>query len=172
MSDVVDCPAEDCDYDGLPSSVGGHWQAKTDGLHPGGRQRCMELLSSSGGSASASEPEAGSSSPASEDREERDAGSQRADASNPTMGSAPAEKPPQTGTEASQNASGQQAPQQSQQQGGMTEAGGEPVCPDCGGELWDFRRFSDGQYHRVNGHSVFVRGDYQCDSCTRWWMDE
>lgn len=48
----------------------------------------------------------------------------------------------------------------------------EPVCKDCGGELYDFRQFGSGEYHMLNGQNVFVRGDFQCSECAKWWVDQ
>jgi len=48
----------------------------------------------------------------------------------------------------------------------------DPSCRDCGSELYDFRQFTAGEYHAVNGTQVFVRGDYQCANCGKWWVDE
>jgi hypothetical protein len=45
-------------------------------------------------------------------------------------------------------------------------------CHACGGELYDFRDYPTGQYHRVNGEKVYINGDYQCSSCSKWWVDE
>jgi hypothetical protein len=45
-------------------------------------------------------------------------------------------------------------------------------CLECGGELFDFREFAAGEYHAINGQNVYVRGDFQCSDCGRWWVDE
>jgi hypothetical protein len=45
-------------------------------------------------------------------------------------------------------------------------------CKECGGELYDFRQYASGEYHTINGQNVYVRGDFQCSDCGRWWVDE
>jgi len=45
-------------------------------------------------------------------------------------------------------------------------------CPDCGGELVDYRQYDTGEIHTIQGTSHYVRGDYRCAECKRWWVDE
>ena len=48
----------------------------------------------------------------------------------------------------------------------------DPTCRECDGELFDFRQYDSGEYHEINGHQVFVRGDFQCSECAKWWVQE
>lgn len=44
MTDLETCPAEGCDYDGLPNSVCAHYSGKSDDAHEGGYERAQTLL--------------------------------------------------------------------------------------------------------------------------------
>lgn len=70
-------------------------------------------------------------------------------------------------------ADGYQEAQQQRSDGTSMAAGSqERRCPECGGDVYDFRKFETGQYHRLNGQRLFVEGDYQCAACREWWIDE
>lgn len=45
-------------------------------------------------------------------------------------------------------------------------------CPNCGAELVDYRQYEPGRYHDVAGDQHYVRGDWLCSGCNRWWVDE
>jgi len=55
---------------------------------------------------------------------------------------------------------------------GADSGGPDDGCPDCGGELVDYRRYDTGEIHTIQGTSHYVRGDYRCVDCERWWVDE
>lgn len=42
-----ECPADGCDYSGLKTSVASHYQAITDGKHPGSRSDCLQIFEDS-----------------------------------------------------------------------------------------------------------------------------
>jgi hypothetical protein len=44
MTDMVECPADGCDYTGLAESVKGHYSGKQDGEHSGGWDTAEDLL--------------------------------------------------------------------------------------------------------------------------------
>lgn len=173
MSQQVECPAEGCEYGPKPpSSVAGHYQAKTDGMHPGGRQRCMDLLaggSASGGASQQASEQAEESTPDSSPSQAPQQAASAERGSDPVAGTAEPSRSPEASQRASQQAQDTGGSQRSRQ---MQEAGQDPVCPKCGGEVYDFRQYESGQYHKAGGHSVFVAGDFQCSSCGRWWVDE
>lgn len=60
-------------------------------------------------------------------------------------------------------------PRENADRGGDSE---DKACPQCEGELYDFASLTNGEYHKVNGEQVYVRGDYQCSECGKWWVDE
>lgn len=158
-----ECPVEDCSYTApTEASIGGHYQAMKDGKHPGGRQKALELLQ---GGASASEGNAQVE--AQEPREEPSEAVSGGRGSDPTMGSAEPQRQPQPQAQSRQH--GQQQGQRQAQPGRLEEGVDEPTCQRCGGELYDFRQFESGRYHRVNGQQVYVAGDFQCSSCAKWW---
>jgi hypothetical protein len=168
MTGTVECPVEGCDYSGPQKSVLGHYSGKSDGLHPGGYQKAKTLLGDTQSSEPQSEPdpepEPESTEPDhSSGTQPREQGSEP----NPTFGGAEPVREPEP-----EQSTSQQPQRQQQSQSSMQEAGNDPVCPSCGGELFDFRQFTTGQYHKVNGESVYVRGDFQCSSCRKWWVDE
>jgi hypothetical protein len=171
---LVACPAEDCSYGPKPrKSVVGHYSGKNDGRHPGGYQKAQQVVPQPGGG-----PEHDADQPPAEepgrdprsDAEPSSAGQSTTQQSpsspqgDPTEGSAEPFREPQ-------QSQGRQPRQQRGRQD-LREGAEEPVCLRCGGELFDFRGFENGQYHRVNGHQVFVRGDYQCSGCGKWWMED
>lgn len=169
--DLYSCPVEGCDYGPLPkSSVLGHYSGKNDGEHPGGYQKAKDLLSSEPGSVEPSaKPEPSPSAEPSSEPAERPAetGGEAAESGNPVMGAAEPTREPepvQQPSHPAQSAGGQQST--------VRDAGEEPVCIRCGGELYDFRQFETGRYHVVNGKRVWVRGDYQCSSCAMWLEDD
>lgn len=146
-SDIVECPADGCDYSGFRSSVLGHYSGKQDEAHRGGYQKAKELVDSTEGTP----PEP------SQSRERNERGTQAsasdpkpAGGDNPVMGN---ETPPN-------------------RQKRTKNSHDEPTCPRCGGEVVDFTQFTTGEYHEVNGNNVYVRGDYVCSDCHRWFIDE
>ena len=56
--------------------------------------------------------------------------------------------------------------------GSETDTDADPICPSCSGDLVDYRQYADGQYHEINGSNHYVRGDFLCTGCGRWWVDE
>lgn len=44
MTETVTCPADGCDYSGVPKSVLGHYSGKRDGAHEGGYERGRQRL--------------------------------------------------------------------------------------------------------------------------------
>jgi len=48
----------------------------------------------------------------------------------------------------------------------------ELSCLECDGELVDFRGYTNGEYHNVEGTNVYVRGDYVCVDCGGWFVNE
>ena len=154
-SKIVNCPVEGCDYSGVKKSVLGHYSGKSDGLHPGGYQKAKDLLSSE--PQSDTEPEPEPQHPSREPQSKPLSGA----TGNPTFGSAEPQPEPEP------------EPKPSEQSTQPTEKKeGEKVCPECSGPLYDFRQYETGAYHMVNGHQVYVRGDFQCSSCAKWWVDE
>lgn len=149
MTDMITCPAKDCDYEGLKRSVLGHYSGTKDGEHPGGWNKAKELLS--GGEAETTETQTTQSETSTETRETDTTG-------NPTFGTAEPVTEPEPATNRSQ--------------GTQSNTEQDLTCLDCGSELYDFRQFTAGQYHTVNGTQVYVRGDFQCSSCGKWWVDE
>lgn len=140
--DPIVCPAEGCDYSGLPSSVLAHYSGKQDDVHAGGYLKAQQRIAGAepaGGSDA--EPEAGP-----------EAGSKPDE--NPIMGDADPDGP--------------------QNGGEPVEAGGGTPdgCPDCGAELVDYRSYATGQVHEIGESSHYVRGDFLCSGCSRWWVDE
>ena len=158
-SEMVSCPVEGCDYSGPRKSVLGHYSGKSDGLHPGGYQKAKDLLSSKPETTAEPEPEPQQPNTEPQSKPQSEA------TDNPTFGSAEPSPEPQPASQPSQQPQQQQTQQQETQQG-------EYVCLDCGSAVYDFRAYQTGQYHMVNGHQVFVRGDYQCSECGKWWVEE
>lgn len=48
----------------------------------------------------------------------------------------------------------------------------DPDCPKCGADMYDFTGHKTGESYSINGRTVHVQGDYQCSSCTEWFVDE
>jgi len=48
VTEIVTCPADGCDYEGLPSSVLAHYSGKRDPPHEGGYNRARTLLDADG----------------------------------------------------------------------------------------------------------------------------
>jgi hypothetical protein len=141
--DPITCPAEGCEYTGLPSSVLAHYSGKQDDQHVGGYFKAQQKIAGAepAGGADA-EPEAGP-----------EAGSKPAE--NPIMGDANPKGPP--------NATDDSAGDRGERPDG---------CPDCDGELVDYREYATGEYHTIDGRDHYVQGDYLCTACGRWWVDE
>lgn len=168
---LVSCPVDDCDYGPFPrKSVLAHYSGKTDGLHPGGYQKAKQVVPEPGqASSQGAEPEP-EPEPAPQQPPSSGSADQQPDrGSNPTLGSAepvPDQEPPERRQQRQQ-----QRERLEERQEQLDEAGDEPLCLRCGGEVYDFRAFDNGRWHRVNGVQVWVRGDYQCASCG-FWMNE
>ena len=141
-SDVVECPAEGCEYSGFRSSVLGHYSGKQDTAHKGGYQKAKELVD--GGKESTPETSQSRETRESDPKSSGDTGE------NPVMGN---ETPPERSKR-------------------KKNSHDEPTCPRCGGEVVDFSEYESGHYHEINGQQVYVRGDYVCSDCHRWFVDE
>lgn len=70
---MVECPADGCSYEGVKSSVLGHYSGKSDDAHPGGYARARSLL------ADADDPA---------DEQAEDSADNQGGGGDPTMGSA------------------------------------------------------------------------------------
>jgi len=113
MTETVECPANGCDFTGLPSAVAGHYGGKRDDAHAGGYQTALDMLD--GGESSESDGlDDGPSTGAGGSKPAR-AGS---GGDNPAMSSP-------TDTEAAASAT-------------VSTDGGasEPTCPECGGSRY------------------------------------
>jgi len=53
-----------------------------------------------------------------------------------------------------------------------SESDPDPKCPDCSGEVVDFRAYTPGEVHTIDGTTVFVRGEYWCIDCGGWYANE
>jgi hypothetical protein len=149
MSDTTDieaetytCPADDCDYTGLWRSVLAHYSGRQDSEHEGGYNRARQFLEEQG-----ADPDTDTGSNTGPDTEDR--------TENPTFGSG---DPGLSGSHTDTSTADEPADD-------------DPTCPTCGGELFDFTNYTSGEYHKVNGYTVLVQGDYQCSDCTKWWVD-
>jgi hypothetical protein len=143
-----ECPVDGCQYQGSKNQVIGHYSG-SGGEHTGGYQDVLQMLEDQDSNPEA-EPEPTEPNPEPDGGENPlfGAGGSNPDKpeSNPKAEPEPTEPNP--------------------------EKSGEPVCPECGGEVVDFRAYQPGQYHTVNGQNVFVRGDYVCSECRGWFVNE
>jgi len=153
---MIECPVEGCDYSGPKKSVLGHYSGKSDGLHPGGYQKAKSLLGNSD-----PQPEPEPQQPKQQSKTEPQSQPESKPTGNPTFGSAEPQPEPEPQSEPSEQPSQQQGTQE-----------GEYLCLECNGPVYDFTQYKTGQYHAVNGHQVYVLGDYQCAECGKWWVDE
>jgi hypothetical protein len=142
-ADTYTCPADDCGYTGFWKPVLAHYSGTQDPEHEGGYNRARQFLEEQG-----ADPDADTGSNTGADAEDR--------TENPTFGS---------GDPGSSGGS------QTDTSAADDPADDDPACPDCGGELYDFTGYESGGYHKVNGYTVMVQGDYQCSDCHAWWVD-
>jgi len=147
MTDTVTCPADGCDYTGLKQSVLGHYSGTKDGKHPGGWHKAQDLLEGTPASDSETKPTETSTEP-----------TDTTSGENPTFGNADPVNEPEPARDTTERET--------------DTSDSDPSCLKCESELYDFRQYSNGEYAIVNGHEVFIRGDYQCSNCGKWWFDE
>jgi hypothetical protein len=145
MSDpqIVECPADGCDYTGVPQSVAGHAQG-SKGNHRGMKYTdIIERFSGDGDNDEQAEPEPQSTpEPSEPDTEQSTAGS----GVNPVHETPDVESDSQAGSTGTQDT--------------------VTTCPDCDGELIDYRS------HDTDPEGGFrTPDDYYCSECGQGWNE-
>ena len=150
-AEMYHCPAEGCDYGPMPlESVAAHYSgttAKPD--HKGGYEQAKTRILGSTGDAESSqdtevEPQSGTESDteAQQAREESSSGS---GGNPPSMETPPVES----------------------RGDGTGQSQGPKGCPDCGGELVDYRD----EEHVPGNPNMLTPFDYLCSECHKTWDD-
>jgi len=117
MVDLVTCPAEGCDEEGVKSSIAGHYSGSQDDRHSGGYERALFLIDSDSTAATESTESPGAETDAAEDVDPT-ADTDQASASG--AGGLGIPSPSSTDGESDDSETTQDEPES---------------CPDCGGDL-------------------------------------
>lgn len=153
MSQVVQCPVEDCDYSGLPDSVAGHYSGKRDDAHKGTYREVLKRLETDLESQDGSKDEGGSNPPA------ENAGMTPSEAASTATQTERVEFP--------------ENPDAADDVDEVDEVEDEPTCPDCGSNYYALVEDHADEL-RANGDEWVMDDGYThiCAECTEVYRDE
>lgn len=153
--EMIECPADGCDYTNLRTSVLAHYSGKQDDTHKGGYLKAQERMQDADVVG----------------RVETDRETDPADK--------PVEKPAEAGSEdeymetLDSGEARRSNPLVDPVTNEPTDDESEWTCPECGSPaLVDYRGYSNGDYHEINDSQHYVGGDFLCPNCRTWWVDE